>query len=347
MRLQNDIFLQLNKQNSLVSFSFFFSFLLYIYLYVSLSISINITMETPAKYQGLSTLNRNDNKSKLENTPREILYSILTWVTGIDIENISKCSQTLQSIIQDEYLWSSMTKTRFPRLYEEAILEINDKEDKGSQENSISWRKIYMLKDNSQLSAGDGMFIVHNRYPYWKIISTHESIYGATARLNHVWWFDVRGVMEGVPQGKYRIQWRMRLSFTARDIGSLDFKAFSVPRKKSLLSLPLVERNEQELFSKENAVELVSYIMPSTFYSRDDVTNDRWIIVTIPGEIEIKDAFSDIRVTHEGHTNSWKAGVELDWVKLLPSSEVLGEELLVEDDNHGAYSLYSAHEESL
>ncbi|KAG2228323.1 hypothetical protein INT45_011115 [Circinella minor] len=309
-------------------------------------------METLAKFQGLSTLNKNNdnaNKSKFEDTPQEILYLILTWVTGTDIENISKCSRTLQSIIRDEYLWSVMSKTRFPRLYEEAILEINDQDDNNNvfQKNPISWRDIYMSKDDSQLSAAQHMVIIHNTLPYWEIISTTESIYGAKAKLNSVCWFDVRGIMEGVPQGKYRIQWRMRLSRLATRDETFQFKASIVPKTKPLLSLPLVERNEQELYSKEYAIELLSYTTPSGFYYRGDVVNNRWILLTIPGEIEIKDAFSDIRVTHEGHTNYWKSGIELDWVRLQPSSEVLDEGLLVEDvdirpRNHGADSLSSS-----
>ncbi|KAG2217382.1 hypothetical protein INT45_005266, partial [Circinella minor] len=268
------------------------------------------------------------------------------WVTGIDIENISKCSRTLQPIIQDEYLWSVMMKTRFPRLYKDTILEIKDKDNKNFQEKSISWRKIYMSKDDNQLSAGHGMFIVHNKLPFWEIVSTNQSIYGAIAELHTVCWLDVRGVIEGVLQGRYRIQWRMRLSSSARDNGPLFFKAFIIPRNKSLLSLPAIERNEQELFSKDNSVELLSYTITSwNFYYRKDVVDDRWIILTIPGEIEIKDAFSDILVTYEGHSKHWKTGIELDWVRLQPSSEVSGGGLLVKDDDLGVDSTSSSHEE--
>ena len=35
--------------------------------------------------------------------------------------------------------------------------------------------------------------------------------------------------MEGVPHGKYRMQWRMRLSLSARWNEPLEFKAFIIP----------------------------------------------------------------------------------------------------------------------
>ena len=53
-------------------------------------------MELPSKHQEFSSNinqdkdNDNNDKSTIENIPRETLHLIFIWLTGTDIENISK-----------------------------------------------------------------------------------------------------------------------------------------------------------------------------------------------------------------------------------------------------------------
>ncbi|KAI9492118.1 hypothetical protein BDB00DRAFT_462166 [Zychaea mexicana] len=279
-----------------------------------------------------------------EDIPREILHLVFIWLTGTDIANIGKSSRTLQLLVQDDYLWSVMTKVRFPRIYKETLQEINDcrNDQSGNDSNSsmsaICWRDIYMAKDESRLSAAKNMHITHIKLPYWRIVHTNESIYGATAKLHSVCWFDVNGVIEGVPPGRYRVQWRMRLSLSARWNEPLDFTASVIPKKK-------MSAKEEQKKKEEEEEAVLSYTTPPEFYAREDVVTNTWILVTMPGEIDIKGGwgFTDVRVSHEKRTDFWKSGIELDWVRLQPAGEAAGEGLLVDYESRHTFYWRTSH----
>ncbi|KAI9249735.1 hypothetical protein BDA99DRAFT_523503 [Phascolomyces articulosus] len=293
-------------------------------------------MEQQQQHQQLSwikhpelNITQNKKTKSIQDIPREILYLIFVWLTGADIENIGKCSRTLQLLIQDDYMWNAMTKVRFPRLYEETLNEMRD----GRENKPLCWRDIYMVKDENRLSAAEHMVITHIKLPYWRIVHSNESLYGATAKLHSVCWFDVRGLIEGVPPGKYRVQWRMRLSLSARWNEAFEFTASIIPRNQSLT--PDLDDMGGE--------KVVSYITPPKFYAREDVVTNTWILVTIPGEIEIKDGYADIRVSHEKKTNFWKAGIELDWVRLVPASETTSDGLLIDYESRHTFYWRTSH----
>lgn len=99
--------------------------------------------------------------------------------------------------LEDEYVWAQMTKTRFPKLYEEILFDLDA--------SSRNWRKVYMengktcihvndfshsIIDQLQMSVAKQMAITHVRLPYWQRLESKESMYEATARLHSVCWFD-------------------------------------------------------------------------------------------------------------------------------------------------------------
>ncbi|KAI8138250.1 hypothetical protein BJV82DRAFT_631613 [Fennellomyces sp. T-0311] len=247
----------------------------------------------------------------LADIPREVFYLISTWLTGTDIENLGKCNRAFRTLVQDEYLWSVMTRVRFPRLYHVALDEMSE-----CPNEPRCWRELYMAKDHCQISAAQNMEMIHNRLPYWRTERTNESIYGATVKLHSVCWFDISGVIEGVPPGRYRIQWRTRLSLSARWNEPLDYVARTL----------------------QGGAELC-YTTPSDFYAREDVVTNTWILLTIPGELVIKDewGFTDVRLSHEKRTNYWKSGIEIDWVRLIPADQAIGDGLLIDYESRHTF----------
>ncbi|CDH52904.1 predicted protein [Lichtheimia corymbifera JMRC:FSU:9682] len=246
----------------------------------------------------------------LHTIAREVLYIICSFLSGKDTINLAKCNHALQVALGDEYVWAQMTKTRFPKLYKETLL---------LDDVPRNWRKLYMENDQLRMSVAKQMAITHVRLPYWQRLESKESMYEATARLHSVCWFDVNGILQGVPQGSYRVQWRMRVSLSARWNEPLDFTV-SVMEANGLTH---------------------AYTTPDDFYIREDILTNTWILVTLPGEIHVKEWFSNVRVSHEKKTNHWKSGIELDWVKLLPSHEAPSPGLTVEYESR--YPFYWRH----
>lgn len=93
--------------------------------------------------------------------------------------------------------------------------------------------------------------------------------------------------------GKYRMQWRMRISLPARWNEPTDFVALPESRK----GVPLAEA--------------VRYTTPPDLYRREDVVTDTWVQITLPSVIEIREAwgFTQVRVSHEKDSAFYKSGL--------------------------------------
>ncbi|KAI8138271.1 hypothetical protein BJV82DRAFT_631698 [Fennellomyces sp. T-0311] len=237
---------------------------------------------------------------KLEDFPREILLPIFARLTGSDIANIGKCNRALRALSQDVYLWIIMTKTRFPRLYKQILKGNNDI----CPEDLNIWREHYMQKDDCRISAANDM--ARSNASFFRTEKTQESIYGAVVEMTSVCWYDTWGVIEGVPPGRYRLQWRKRISRSAYVDEPLDYVA-------------------RALRDGEGEQSELRYTAPSAFFYRDkNVANGNWMIWTIPGEFVIKDewGFTDVRVSNEKRTNWWKSSIAIDWVRLIPINQV-------------------------
>lgn len=61
----------------------------------------------------------------------------------------------------------------------------------------------------------EDMMIAHMGNQFWRMITSSESKYGKLAELASVWWMDVIAVFYGVPPGRYKVQWRVKVTSDA------------------------------------------------------------------------------------------------------------------------------------
>lgn len=244
----------------------------------------------------------------LQSLPIEVLHTICYFLTGPDITNLSKCNQALWVVLQDESLWAQLTCDRFPSSYTSTRTEQHQKHDNTLQK--LSWQDIYMSKDSLCISAVNDMSITNARLPFWRVVGTRESKYGAIAKLYSICMLDIRGKVEGVPKGQYRIQWRMRFTLSAQWNESLDFTAHVGNEAKPALT----------------------YTTPADFYSRQDILTNTWIRITLPFDLFINHRYDTVTLVHGKRTNFWKSGIEIDWARLVPSSQIQDKGLVLEHE---------------
>ena len=70
----------------------------------------------------------------------------------------------------------------------------------------------------------EDMAICHMGDQFWRMISSEESRFGKLAELASVWWMDVVAVLYGVPPGRYKIQWRVKIT-SDRPVVNTEFRA--------------------------------------------------------------------------------------------------------------------------
>lgn len=70
----------------------------------------------------------------------------------------------------------------------------------------------------------EDMEICHMGDRYWKMVESEVSSFGKLAHLQSVWWMDVITVIHGVPPGRYKVQWRVKVTSEAPIINT-DFRA--------------------------------------------------------------------------------------------------------------------------
>ncbi|KAG9305182.1 hypothetical protein G9A89_010690 [Geosiphon pyriformis] len=80
------------------------------------------------------------------------------------------------------------------------------------EKTEIDWRKLYKKLAGNLISyvAKERRITWLGNHGYWGIENDKESKFGKIARLNHVWWFDVRSSIKSVPAGSYHVIWRIK-----------------------------------------------------------------------------------------------------------------------------------------
>ncbi|KAI9314522.1 hypothetical protein BX666DRAFT_465681 [Dichotomocladium elegans] len=112
--------------------------------------------------------------SSVYDFPGEILLMICSYLTARDLEQFCQCHPKLQRLAEDEWLWKSLVRQRFPAVASYAGTKYT------------SWRQYYMIKDRLQLSAAEDLVIVDACTPFWRFIESRESEYGTVAKLYSV-----------------------------------------------------------------------------------------------------------------------------------------------------------------
>ncbi|KAI8359538.1 hypothetical protein B0O80DRAFT_233196 [Mortierella sp. GBAus27b] len=102
----------------------------------------------------------------------------------------------------------------------------------------------------------EDMFICHMGDRYWRMIDSGSSTFGRIAQLQSVWWMDVAAVFYGVPKGRYKIQWRLKVTSDAPIINT-DFRARFF-EKHEVGTMPWIGLHSQPS-------PMLSYSSPKTF----------------------------------------------------------------------------------
>ncbi|KAG0376934.1 hypothetical protein BGX24_006976 [Mortierella sp. AD032] len=203
------------------------------------------------------------------------------------------------------------------------------KTNMASKEMLIS---MYERLSRMMLPAED-MMIAHMGNQFWRMITSEESKYGRLAELASVWWMDVVAVFHGVPPGRYKVQWRVKITSDAPVVNT-EFRAVLFNKHEDHNTVG--EKPNALTFRPTNKQEFIEQTD-----SQGSRVNKRpfrnlfkgFTILELPGELLVEDDYRGVFVQIRNH-DDWKSGLYIDYVRLVN----------VEDSEQGKESLaYGLH----
>ncbi|KAG0265659.1 hypothetical protein BG011_004258 [Mortierella polycephala] len=176
-------------------------------------------------------------------------------------------------------------------------------------------RLIELYKQYSRMTIpAEDMSICHMGDRYWTMVESRRSAFGKLAQLKSVWWMDIAAVFYGVPPGRYKAQWRIKLTSDAPVINS-EFRAI-------VFNEDIAEAEDQTetiLFKPRNTQQFTDHTDTQSSKVRRKPFKrafEGFLIMELPGEIVIDESrqgiFLQIR-NHEG----WKSGLSVDYARLV------------------------------
>ncbi|KAF9985380.1 hypothetical protein BGZ75_003052 [Mortierella antarctica] len=155
--------------------------------------------------------------------------------------------------------------------------------------------ELYQHYSRMTLPAED-MAICHMGDRYWIMIDSASSSYGKLAELRSVWWMDVVAVFYGVPPGRYKVQWRVKVTSDAPVVNS-EFKSI------------LFDKHEE--FTQHTD----SQVMKA---DRKPFRNlfKGFTILELPGELVVEDDFQGVFLQIRNY-EGWKSGLYVDYARLV------------------------------
>ncbi|KAF9185475.1 hypothetical protein BGZ51_002648 [Haplosporangium sp. Z 767] len=176
-------------------------------------------------------------------------------------------------------------------------------------------RLIELYKQYSRMTIpAEDMSICHMGDRYWIMVDNRRSSFGKLAQLKSVWWMDVAAMFYGVPPGRYKAQWRMKLTSDAPVINS-EFRAVLFNEDVAEAQ----DRPETILFKPKNTQQFMDHTDTQSSKVRRKPFKrafEGFLIMELPGEIVIDEphqgVFLQIR-NHEG----WKSGLSIDYARLV------------------------------
>ncbi|KAG0231710.1 hypothetical protein BGW42_008662 [Actinomortierella wolfii] len=165
------------------------------------------------------------------------------------------------------------------------------------------------------------MSICHMGDRYWVMHESGLSRFGKIASLHSVWWLDVFAVFHGVPQGRYRVRWRMKVTSNGPVVGTKFLaKVFRVTevdieaatKEPAAISF---EPQDMDSFKAHTTAE------SSTIRRSIKKLIPGFTVFELPGTILVEDNFSNVLVQIQNH-EGWKSGMHLDYVQLVPEEDI-------------------------
>lgn len=193
----------------------------------------------------------------LKQLPDDVLLHIIYFLEPREVDRLMKTSRFFFEFISSEYRLS------FP-VY--SFTEFN-----------ITW-----LNNNEDNCV------------YWELKECADSPFGKVARLNYVWWLDLRRKITNVSPGNYKILCRVKLDGRIEDLNAVSF----------IISSELEVKSQKVLHFNE-------------------ILRREWIFLPV-GEIALERC-SDLDVAIYSHTNTLKRGLHMDFIALVKASLDAGE----------------------
>ncbi|KAF9358615.1 hypothetical protein BGX26_001307 [Mortierella sp. AD094] len=175
--------------------------------------------------------------------------------------------------------------------------------------------ELYRQYSRMTLPAED-MQICHMGDRYWKMVESRSSTFGRLAQLQSVWWMDVVAVFRGVPPGRYKVQWRVKVTSDAPIVNS-EFRAVLFDKDEEGApadkpdSIHFKPRNVQEFTERTDTKVTKADRKPFRNLFRKDFT-----ILELPGDLIIEDDFQNVFLQISNH-EGWKSGLCIDYVRLV------------------------------
>ncbi|KAG0221796.1 hypothetical protein BGX31_009559 [Mortierella sp. GBA43] len=204
--------------------------------------------------------------------------------------------------------------------------EGNDKDDESAKKRAKGkGRKIDLRKTNEASKEllielykrySEDMFICHMGDRYWRMIDSGSSTFGRIAQLQSVWWMDVAAVFYGVPKGRYKIQWRLKVTSDAPIINT-DFRArfFEKHEDRSAFTT----KPDAVLFKPKNI---------QAFREQTDSDGSKanrkpfrkmfqgFTILELPDILTVEEDFQNVH-TQIFNEDGWKSGLCVDFARLI------------------------------
>ncbi|KAF8926910.1 hypothetical protein BGZ47_002466 [Haplosporangium gracile] len=176
---------------------------------------------------------------------------------------------------------------------------------------------IDMYKKLSRMTLpAEDMMIAHMGNQFWRMITSSESEYGKLAELASVWWMDVVAVFVGVLPGRYKVQWRVKVTSDAPVVNT-EFRAVlfdnhedpntAVMKPNTLTFRP---KSKQEFVQQTDS--------PGSRVHKKPFRNlfKGFTILELPGELLVEDDNHGVFLQIRNH-DDWKSGLYIDYVRLV------------------------------
>ncbi|KAF9960317.1 hypothetical protein BGZ70_008640 [Mortierella alpina] len=175
--------------------------------------------------------------------------------------------------------------------------------------------ELYRHYSRMTLPAED-MAICHMGDRYWIMIDSASSSYGKLAELRSVWWMDVVAVFYGVPPGRYKVQWRVKVTSDAPVVNS-EFKAILFDKHEDHTAVS--GRPDAILFKPRNVQEFTQHTDSQVMKAdRKPFRNlfKGFTILELPGELVVEDDFQGVFLQIR-NIEGWKSGLYVDYARLV------------------------------
>ncbi|KAG0075059.1 hypothetical protein BGZ90_010240 [Linnemannia elongata] len=176
---------------------------------------------------------------------------------------------------------------------------------------------IDMYKKLSRMTLpAEDMMIAHMGNQFWRMITSSESKYGKLAELASVYWMDVVAVFYGVPPGRYKVQWRVKVTSDGPVLNT-EFRAVLFDKHEDPSTVG--EKQNALTFRPKSKQEFVQHTdSQGSRVNKKPFRNlfKGFTILELPGELLVEDDYRGVFLQIRNH-DDWKSGLYIDYVRLV------------------------------